>query len=475
MGQAERTTKLLLDFSEKEKGGANRSKRAALSATSEVLNQARGFYLDFFLAHPEKLFERVQLVNQETGEVREAVISADKLLTWAEYQTISTREHPYPSPLWNFSTRFPDFPWEYRRSVIKDCIGKARAYHRAHATWKQTGKAKGKPGLPTPANHPTLYSGVFSLQLNQAQIQKSFVKRRVYTGTGWEWVNYPVKENRYFETRLAESEWRTLAPKLVLKNKRVEIHFPQEKTVTAKKIVESKRDGDLVTVAVDLNIKHLAVITVRQHGTIIETVFASDQGLDQHRYRHMKKIAKKQWQSGKAVKGERSNQQIWSHVKRMNDTVAHQVAAKIVSICEKYPGCVLLFERLRKMKPGAMSQSRRLNRKQANQLKGKIRDSSQDKAYAVGVVSCEVNAHGTSQYCCRCGARGERFSRSGQSCTVHRGGKLFRCPVCGYEAQADFNASVNVHHSFWKEWHWQPRKKPSPKKPRGVRKDALSG
>jgi len=70
--------------------------------------------------------------------------------------------------------------------------------------------------------------------------------------------------------------------------------------VTAKKIVESKRDGDLVTVAVDLNIKQLAVITVRQHGTIIETVFASDQGLDQHRYRHMKKIAKKQWQRGES-------------------------------------------------------------------------------------------------------------------------------------------------------------------------------
>ena len=117
MGQAERTTKLLLDFSDKQKGGANRSKRAALAATSEVLNQARGFYLDFFLAHPQKLLERVHLVNQETGEVRVAVISADKLLTWAEYQTVSTREHPHPSPRWNFSTRFPAFPWEYRRAA----------------------------------------------------------------------------------------------------------------------------------------------------------------------------------------------------------------------------------------------------------------------------------------------------------------------------------------------------------------------
>jgi len=105
MGRAKRTTKLLLDFSQQEQGGANRSKRAALSATSGLLNQARGFYLDFFLAHPEKLFERVHLVNKEMGEVREAVISADKFLTWAEYQTVSTREHPHPSPSWNFSRK----------------------------------------------------------------------------------------------------------------------------------------------------------------------------------------------------------------------------------------------------------------------------------------------------------------------------------------------------------------------------------
>ena len=221
--------------------------------------------------------------------------------------------------------------------------------------------------------------------------------------------------------------------------------------MTAKKIVESKREPD----SGHRGSRPQYQTSGGDHGQAAwqpssRPCLASDQGLDQHRYRHMKKIAKKQWQSGKAVKGERSNQQIWSHVKRMNDTVAHQVAAKIVSICEQYPGCVLLFERLRKMKPGAMSQvSGGSIASRPTSSRGKIRDCSQDKAYAVGVVSCEVNAHGTSQYCCRCGARGERFSRSGQSCTVHRGGKLFRCPACGYEAQADFNASVNVHHSFW--------------------------
>jgi hypothetical protein len=71
---------------------------------------------------------------------------------------------------------------------------------------------------------------------------------------------------------------------------------------------KSEADPDLVTVAVDLNVKHLAVITVRQHGKIIQTRFVSDHGLDAHRYRHLKRIAKKQWQSGKPVKGERGGQ-----------------------------------------------------------------------------------------------------------------------------------------------------------------------
>jgi len=48
-------------------------------------------------------------------------------------------------------------------------------------------------------------------------------------------------------------------------------------------VKESKLDPDLVTVAVDLNVKNLAVITVRQQSMILETVFVTDHGLDQQR------------------------------------------------------------------------------------------------------------------------------------------------------------------------------------------------
>ena len=239
----------------------------------------------------------------------------------------------------------------------------------------------------------------------------------------------------------------------------MELHLCQTKEIKAKKVMESKRDPDLVTVAVDLNVKHLAVITVRLRETILETVFVRDHGLDQARYRHLKRIAKKQWQSGKAVKGERSNQQLWRHIRRQNTDAAHKTARAIVRVCAKYPGCVLLFERLRKIKPKGGSKSHRLNRKQANHLRGQINQLAREKAFAQSVVTVEVNPWGTSQHCSRCGAKGERFSyRAGQRVKEH-GGKLFGCPVCSYEAQADHNASVNLHHSFYGEFCWQRKRK----------------
>jgi len=34
-------------------------------------------------------------------------------------------------------------------------------------TWQLSGKKQGKPGLPSPSNHPTLYAGTFTLELDE--------------------------------------------------------------------------------------------------------------------------------------------------------------------------------------------------------------------------------------------------------------------------------------------------------------------
>ncbi len=426
MGQATRTTKLFLAVEKREEGGANTGKRLYLNATAEVLHQARAFYIDFFLAHAQKLTERVSYYSEKHLEQRERGIGANELLTWAEACTVATREHPCPWEGWNFSERFPDMPFVYRRSVIKDAIGKARSYLSNLANWQRSGKKRGKPGLPGSTNHPILYQGACSLELEDLDLRESFVRLKVYTGEQWTWANYPVKYSRHFEQRRTEAGWEQQSPKLVLHKSSAQLHYPQVKEVKARKIVESKRDPDLVTVAVDLNVKMLAVITVRQHGTILESVFVRDKGLDQHRYRHVKRIAKKQWQSGKPVEGERSNQHLWRHIRRQNTDAAHKTACAIVRVCAKYPGCVLLFERLRKIKPKGGSKSHRLNRKQANQLRGQINQRAREKAFAASVVTVEVNPWGTSQHCSRCGAKGERFSLSCRKAGQRAGGKALR-------------------------------------------------
>jgi len=462
MGQVSRTTKVLLDLGKRKEGGANTEKRAALDATAAVLTAARAFYIDFFLAHADKLCERVTYYSQEHLEWRERLISAHALLTWAESATVVTAAHPSPWTGWNFTERFPGMPFAYRRSVIKDAIGKVRSYLSNRANWEASGKQKGKPGWPAASDHPTLYQGCLVLDLETLDTREAFVRINVYTGEDWTWMQYPVNSSRYTVERLKETDWQRQSPTLVLRAHAAELHIPQVRKITAKKVMERKQDPDLVTVAVDLNVKNLAVITARQHGTIIKTVFVTDHGLDAHRYRHLKRIAKKQWLSGKPVKGEHSNQQLWRHVERQNADAAHKVAHSIAEVCASYPGCLLLFERLRTIKPGKGSKSRRMNRKRANQLRGKIREHAKDKAYVQQIVTVEVNPHGTSQYCSRCGAKGERFSyQKGQRVFV-KWGKLFYCPVCHYEANADFNASVNVHHSFYREWHWRPRQAKAP-------------
>jgi putative transposase len=457
MGQATRTTKLLLDLGKRTAGGANSDKRAALDASIELLNQARAFYIDFFLAHAEKLALRVSYYSEKHQEQRVRLISANELLTWTEACTVETKEHPHPWQGWNFTEAFPDLPFAYRRSVIKDSIGKVRSYLSNRVKWERSGQKQGKPGLPGATDHPTLYQGTCTLHLESAEVKSRFVRLKVYDGKTWTWINYPVRCSRYFEQRSGDEAWELKRPVLVLRARTAELHFPHTKEVQARKVKDSKLDPDLVTVAVDLNVKNLAVITARQHGTIIETVFVTDQGLDQQRYRHLKRIAKKQWLSGKPIKGEHSNQHLWRHVRRMNEDAAHQVARAIANVCARYPGSVLLFERLRKIKAKGASRSRRMNRKQANQLRGKINQRAREKVFAQGSCTVEVNPHGTSQYCSRCGARGERFSYRKGSRVKEKWGKLFWCPYCRYEVNADWNGSANVHHSFFQEFHWQRR------------------
>ncbi len=144
MGKAVRSTILQLDLSARAGGGANAQKRDALVQTSAILTQARAFFLDFLLAHHEKLTQRVSYYSEKDREMREGLISANELRSWLEECTVSTKEHPHPFEGWDFRARFPGMPIHARRAAMKEAIGKARAYLTALATWHKQDKKKGK-------------------------------------------------------------------------------------------------------------------------------------------------------------------------------------------------------------------------------------------------------------------------------------------------------------------------------------------
>ncbi len=101
MGKAARSTILQLDLSARACGGTNTQKRAALVQTSTILTQARAFFLDFLLAHHEKLTERVPYYSEKDQEMREGLIPTNALRSWLEECTVSTKEHPHPFDGWD--------------------------------------------------------------------------------------------------------------------------------------------------------------------------------------------------------------------------------------------------------------------------------------------------------------------------------------------------------------------------------------
>src|SRR5262249_44017441 len=142
------------DLGNRTQGGVDRGKRAYLDETAQVLNRGRAFYIEFFLAHAEKFRETVVFYSNKHLEMRERLISAHELLTWAAAATCETADRPHPWAGWNFTERFPQMPFVYRRSIIKDAIGKVRSYLSNLANWGKTGKRSGKPGRPEPAIIP---------------------------------------------------------------------------------------------------------------------------------------------------------------------------------------------------------------------------------------------------------------------------------------------------------------------------------
>jgi transposase len=126
-------------------------------------------------------------------------------------------------------------------------------------------------------------------------------------------------------------------------------------------------------------------------------------------------------------------------------------------ICKKSghpypPADVLLVEKLEPFIPDDERETG-INRALSAWNRGKLTRRIEQTATEYGLKVVEIPSFGTSQVCSRCGRLGRRYSirySENTNCADVEFGfveKLFAC-LCGYRANADHNASVNLHRRF---------------------------
>ena len=201
--------------------------------------------------------------------------------------------------------------------------------------------------------------------------------------------------------------------------------------IPIKKEVEIKRSYDGV-VGVDLGLRNNAVITLlHKNGKITYVEFLKYRKLMHkirmlwHRIDELKSMLPEGQRTSKRI------QRLWRKIKRINNWIAHNVSKKIVEIA-KENNSMIAMENLRGLHPVKGRNSRKLNRKINNWVRGKIVKYTAYKARWEGIRVKLVSPKNTSKIRHLCGSQGLRA------------GANFLCEHCKHSYNADFNASVNI-------------------------------
>ena len=232
---------------------------------------------------------------------------------------------------------------------------------------------------------------------------------------------------------------------LIPKNDGWWIHVPFEKRVPIRGKAEDRRlaEPDLRVGTFDLNAASTVGAAWEGRRCIgIKTVRHARENA--RRENALRKVAKKQRRSGRAVKGERSNRSLWNYVRNLDDSLAWQTASAIVTWAVLMGLQVLVFEHLRPYRPvRGLSWSRRTNRKRSYWLRGKVVRYARHLALIQGILAVERNPAWTSRACPKCHRLAERFSPGGAGYPSR-----LACGHCGWTGDANVAAALNLKRKW---------------------------
>ena len=449
----------------------------AVEGTRGEWDKAVHFYVELFLGHPD-VYRAKKTVLTPKGEQREIAWTAKDLLSWAERVSVRTEKHA--KVLHDFATACPQMPVTLRRAAINAASGAVASYLTNHALWERAAPAtRGRePGPPDPHPNLTLYGGMY--HLDTGRLRKGLCRLKVFAGGRWRWIDAPLQMPPYAldlfassgseQARIAQERaaqnarmategrerrtddererlrptpgiWVAQSPTPVPKPDGLYLHVPFEMRVEIQGKAEDRRlsEPGLKVGTADLNVDSTALAAWegdRCRG--VETIRHAREPAK--REKRLQKVKRKQRASGRAVKGEHANRGLWTYVRRLDASLAWQIAAAIVAWAVAGGLQVLVFEHLRAYRPErGLSWSRRTNRKRSYWLRGQVLRHVRDLALREGILVVERNPAWTSQVCPRCHHLAERFAPGGAGYPSR-----MHCGHCAWSGDANVAAALNL-------------------------------
>lgn len=133
---------------------------------------------------------------------------------------------------------------------------------------------------------------------------------------------------------------------------------------------------------------------------------------------------------------------LYAKLNRYREELAHAISNTLLALALRANCKFLILEDLRGLSPPKAR--KRLSRRLSNWLRGRILEILAYKCCQKNLVFLKVNPWVTSSYCPRCGKRGKKV-RSSNDLTEISVGRFFYCPSCGFKADRDYIAALNIY------------------------------
>jgi putative transposase len=361
-------------------------------------------------------------------------------------------------PKYSLKEKFGKYPSGFRRAAISEAVGQASSWKTRYEKWQEKMAkhqeknmvriSKGKKEVPF-NEHPPIYvmetdSGTSFYKTEYKVLDSHHILLKMFTGSTY------IKRKFTLSKPLVVPEGYMMgSPTLVRKNHGWQLHIPMVlpvKGLNLGKVTERVKEENFRMCCVDLGINHHDVLTIQDaEGLVLAVKFISAKQDNHLRKLYLDKIVKKQHQTGVSLEDEKQCKLLWEKISNFNDYIAHKVSKQIVDFADKHGARTIVFEHLDNLQPCKLRKSKRLNRKFAFWVKGRIVKYTKYKSVHIRIVVNRVSPKNTSRRCPNCGNLTIiRYSQSKKY-----GVSLAHCINCKlHDVNADYVGSHGVGLNF---------------------------